>query len=148
MKTRKSQWTILVCLVAALAITISTSAQTITTFDVPGDVGGTYPTIVIESGAITGFSVDGAGVSHCFLRAPGGSITTFDFPGWGGSVGTQCPSMNDSGTIAGLYSDAADHIHGFVRDRHGTVHHRGLPGLNSHDRYKYQSGRYGRWSLP
>ena len=62
-------------------------AQTITTFDVPGDVYGTYPYMIIPDGTITGEYCD-ATLCHGFLRSPRGAITTFDVRGAGGSEGT------------------------------------------------------------
>ena len=83
MKTRKAEWTILLCVVATLAITIPTSAQTITTFDVPGDVDGITTMRSSRAATISGFYLDADDVSHAFLRAPDGDITTFDVPGCG-----------------------------------------------------------------
>jgi hypothetical protein len=98
-------------LVVGLAITISTSAQIITTYDVPGAVGGTYPNMIVTTGEVSGSSLDADGISHAFVRAADGTITTFDVPGWGGNVGTRATSMDDSGTIAEVYSDASEHVH-------------------------------------
>ena len=87
METCKSKWMVLLWVVAGLAITIPTSAQTITTFDIAGNVDGITTNAIIDSGAIAGFYLDANDVSHAFLRARDGTITTFDVPGSGGSVG-------------------------------------------------------------
>jgi hypothetical protein len=49
-------------------------------------------------GAVTGYCYDANGMAHGFLRASGGTITTFDAPG---SLGTLPASINPAGTITG-----------------------------------------------
>ena len=51
-------------------------AGTVTTFDVPGCTS-TNPTAINPDGAITGYYSDVSFVTHGFLRAPDGTITTF-----------------------------------------------------------------------
>jgi len=55
------------------------------------------------------------------VRAPSGTITTFDAPGagTGPGQGTDCTAINPEGEIAGIYYDTNDVAHGFVRDRNG-----------------------------
>src|SRR5947209_2032749 len=65
---------------AAACFGQDTPHPTFTTFDVPGDVNGTFPSGINPRGAITGYYSD-AITSHGFLRAPNGTITTFDGPG-------------------------------------------------------------------
>src|SRR4029077_19277380 len=67
---------------------VRTPDGTITTFDVPGaGTGpgqGTFPGLVDcinPAGAITGGYVDASNVFHAYVRAPEGTITTFDVPG-------------------------------------------------------------------
>ena len=106
MKPRRWMSTILVCLSAALAISVQLSAQTITTFDAPG-VGtspaqGTNATGINAYGAITGMYTDSNYVWHGFLRAPNGTFTTFDAPGAGTGVyyGTFAFGLNLEGATA------------------------------------------------
>lgn len=72
----------------ALGLCASASAQpTIITFDAPGagtGMGqGTFGMIVTPAGTLGGVVIDANNVSHGFVRAPGGAITTFDVPGAG-----------------------------------------------------------------
>jgi uncharacterized membrane protein len=103
---------------------------TIITYDGPGagtgPFQGTFPAIqdgINSAGAITGSIWDGSDVDHGFVRAPDGSITTFDTPGagTGSGQGTFPNGINEPGTITGYYIDNNDVIHGFLRTRtHGT----------------------------
>ena len=86
--TSRSRWMLPVLLIATLAASIPTFAQSIVTFDVPGAVGGTYPMIILESGPIAGYYLDADGLEHGFLRGADGTITKFDVPGTGGTYGT------------------------------------------------------------
>ena len=56
-------------------------------------------------------------MSHGFLRAPDGTITTFDPPG---SIYTVSNSINNKGAIAGYYTAVGGMDHGFVRAADGT----------------------------
>jgi hypothetical protein len=70
------------------------------------------------AGAITGYyqgpGYGGLGPSHGFLRAPNGTIISFDPPG---STSTFAFAINPAGTITGNY--ATDQYHGFLRARYG-----------------------------
>jgi predicted membrane protein len=87
-----------------------------TTFDVPGDVFGTFGSGINSAGVITGTYCD-AITCHGFLRAPDGSFTTFDPPG---SLVTQPVGINEGGAVTGGYVDAAFNFHSFVRAADGT----------------------------
>ena len=53
------------------------------------------------------------------MRVKGGNITTFDVPGAGGLFlgdGTYSQSINPSGEITGIYTDAIGAYHGFLRE--------------------------------
>jgi hypothetical protein len=91
-----------------------------------------------DSGAIAGIYTDANNVFHGYLRSPEGAFTTFDAPGAGtGSYqGTGCPSdcpvdINDSGAIAGTYTDANNVFHGFVRSPKGTLTTFDAPGAGT-----------------
>jgi hypothetical protein len=102
----------------------------ITLFDPPGVEGltgsgqGTVVYGLNPLGAVAGFYLDANFVNHSFLRAPNGSITTFDDPSAGSVVGsyqgTIAYDINVWGTIAGFYRDANDINHGFVRSPWGA----------------------------
>jgi hypothetical protein len=62
------------------------------------------PSGITPDGVIIGYYVNASGVRHGFLRAPDGTITTFDPPG---STFTQPTSINEAGEIAGAYCDTA-----------------------------------------
>ena len=102
----------------------------ITEFDVSGagtsGHRGTIP-ISINSGVITGTYVTGSAsttsVYHGFVRAANGTITTFDAPAAGtdDKQGTRPVAINSQGAITGVYSDANDQKHGFVRNPDGSI---------------------------
>jgi hypothetical protein len=109
---------------------LRTADGLITTFDVPGtgtaagegtQIGGVDN--LNKSGAVSGTYVDGHSVSHGYLRAADGIITTFDVPGAGTAPGqgTVSSGINDSGVIAGVYGDASGVNHGFLRTSDGTI---------------------------
>lgn len=105
----------------------------ITPFDVPGAGTGAFQGTIARGinpeGAITGSYTDANGVSHGFLRASDGAFTTIDVPGAGTSPpappsffiqGTFPGAINPEGTIAGVYTDANNENHGFLRAPDGT----------------------------
>ena len=85
-------------------MSITLSAQTITTFDAPGGgtgaFQGTFATNINPSGTIIGFSGDANNVRHGFIRSQDGSFTIFDAPGAGTAAfqGTRAYATNPSGT--------------------------------------------------
>src|SRR5437773_161954 len=94
---------------------------TITTFDAPN--AGTGPgqgTIVFSvdclnpAAAISATSLDASDVFHGVLRAPDGTMTTFDVPGAGTGPfqGTLTFGINQAGTTEGDYVDPRDVSHG------------------------------------
>ena len=95
---------------------------TFITIDVPGaGTGpgqGTSPFGITPAGVITGYDLEADNFTrHGFLRAPDGTITTFDPAG---SVRTSPFSINPAGAISGTYRDASSLFHGFLRARDGT----------------------------
>ena len=106
---------------------------TFTTFDVPGAATGsgfgTVASGIDPEGGITGYystvEPNFGVVFHGFLRAPNGTITTFNAP----HALTQVTfnSINPAGTITGLYEDTNFVFHGFVRGRDGTFTTYDLP---------------------
>jgi hypothetical protein len=105
-----------------LSATADDHKATIITFDAPGAGStaagqGTYSYGINTPGAVTGWYIDGGWVWHGFLRAPDGSITTFDAPGAGTSayLGTVPYSINTEGAITGFYIDSGIAVHGFLR---------------------------------
>jgi hypothetical protein len=106
----------------------------ITLFEAPdagtGTYAGTEPISINTAGDITGMYtvsfVLHAHVYHGFVRAAAnGAITEFDAPGAGGgkgdNQGTFPISINTAVKIAGMYSDASDVFHGFVRAANGMI---------------------------
>ena len=102
----------------------------ITTFDAPGacssgpscSMRAPSPVSINPEGAIAGYYLDASDVSHGFVRALDGRITTFDAPGAGSSgryapIRAPCPTASTRrGTITGYYIDANNVYHGFLRD--------------------------------
>jgi uncharacterized membrane protein len=69
------------------------------------------------SGDIAGSYVDGAGITHGFVRLANGSITSFDVLG---ATGTAAVGINAAGQIVGSYV-AGQTDHGFFRAADGTI---------------------------
>lgn len=110
--------------VLPFAIQPSAQSQTYVTFDPPNSVGATQGVnSITQAGSIVGNYQDLSFVSHGFLRAANGSITTIDAPGAGISFfqGTVPSGINQPGTITGYYVDGSYNWHGFVRDAKGTM---------------------------
>jgi len=97
---------------------------TITTFDVSAAGTGAFQGTLASGflgispdGRIAGAYVDANNVNHGFLRAPDGTIITFDVPGVGTGAfqGTSPLGINAEGAITGYYIDASNVGHGFLR---------------------------------
>ena len=82
-----------------------------TSFDPSGSVY-TEPLGINDSGAISGYYEDSAGVFHGFVRTPSGAITRFDPPS---SVGTHAYGINKAGSIVGQFDDSQGG-HCFIRN--------------------------------
>ena len=112
---------------------------TLTTFDAPGagsttdSFQGTYPSSINQAGAICGAYIDDSNVFHSFVRAPDGTLTTFDAPGAGTGAfqGTVAFANNPAGAITGYYLDESNVNHGFVRAHNGTFTTFEAPGAGT-----------------
>jgi len=108
---------------------------TLTEFDAPGaDMFdghlGTAASSINTSGVVTGFYRDiNYFITHGFVRATNGAITTFDAPG--GDQGTEPISINDAGVTAGTYLDVNYAQHGFVRAANGSISVFDAPGAGT-----------------
>jgi len=73
-----------------------------------------------DLGAVAATYLDSSNVYHGFLRSPEGTFTSFDAPGAdltaGDYNGTFPVNINNSGLIAGFYTDASYVPHGFIRE--------------------------------
>ena len=134
---RKLQLVPAAIILIALAISTSTFAQTVTTFDAPGAgtgaFQGTYATNIAPSGPIIGFSGDANNVRHGFVRSQDGSFTIFDAPGAGTAAfqGTRAYATNPSGTVTGWFNDSAGAVHGYVRSNQGAITVFDAPGAGT-----------------
>lgn len=92
------------------------SDGTYTTFDPPG-AASSGAVNINANGIVVGNFVDNGSISHAYLRNSDGTFVILDAPGAGQSPisGTYVVAINDSGTIAGWYTDANGVRHGFVR---------------------------------
>jgi hypothetical protein len=92
---------------------------------------GTFAKSVDSAGAIAGYYIDASGVSHGFLRAPDGFVTSFDVPGAGTAPGhgTFAYTIDTAGAITGDYTDAGNISHGFVRAASGVITRFQAPGV-------------------
>jgi len=85
-------------------------------------------------GGVIGYYIDDMGFAfHGFLRAPDGTITTFDAPGAGTSypLGTFAESINTVGAITGFYQDGSSVYHGYLRAPGGTLTSFDAPGAGT-----------------
>jgi hypothetical protein len=64
------------------------------------------------AGSVAGNYFDAGGVSHGYVMAADGTITSFDPPG---STDTAGAGINDNGAITGGYTGSKDAIHGYIR---------------------------------
>ena len=117
---------------------VRAASGAITTFDVTGagtagsaQGQGTQPLSINAMGDIAGFYVAANGGFHGFIRASDGTITApIDVPGAGTSggtehhgsvVGTLPLSIDAAGDTTGIYTDASQVGHAFVRAADGTM---------------------------
>jgi len=103
---------------------------TVTEFDVPAAATGPglgtmteWAQCVNSAGAVTGIYFDQNGAVHGFVRAPDGTITTFDAPGAGigSGQGTFAVGINPAGTIVGISQDNNGVYHGLLRTADGKI---------------------------
>ena len=94
---------------------------------------GTFPVSLNDVSVVTGYYVDANGVSHGFLRTPGGKLTQLDDSeaGTGAYQGTSPESINNLGVVAGYYVDASYFYHGFLRTPDGQFTSFEAPGAVS-----------------
>jgi hypothetical protein len=111
---------LLVCALQLYGQPTASGAATCTTFDPLGSTS-TQPQSINPAGVITGYYFDANFVAHGFLRAPNGTLTTFDPPGYPNntlainSVGNSL-AINPAATITGSYVDnISGYVHGFLR---------------------------------
>jgi hypothetical protein len=88
-----------------------------TVFDVPGATG-TFPISINLEGTITGQFPDANGLTHGFLRAANGAITTFDAPA--ADQGTFPQAIDLTGDVTGSYCNATN-CYGFLRAAGGVT---------------------------
>src|SRR5437870_3076923 len=98
----------------ALATTEPAAGESFITFQVSGN--NTYASAINAGGAVTGSYVDASSISHGYVRAADGAITTFDPQG---SQGTFPASINRKGAVTGLY--IGPNYHGFLRKPKGKI---------------------------
>src|SRR5205807_2581259 len=103
---------------------LRTSDGTFKMFDAPGAGTGSGQGTLTASfsglnqpGVIAGYYSDASDVTHGFVRAADGTITTFDAPGagTGSGQGTFPFSNNPAAGSSGNYTDASGVNHGFLR---------------------------------
>jgi hypothetical protein len=114
-------------LVAVAAGPLILTAQTITTYDVTGATGGTFPGPINRGGTVVGEYINSTGF-HGFLRAPDGTITSFNPPADSLTSGTTTPfALNNLGAVVGIYTHGIVEF-GFLRDPLGNFTDIAPPG--------------------
>jgi hypothetical protein len=126
-----------------MAVAANAHEPRIITFDPPGAGTGQYQgtgcfaytncsVLINNAGAITGYFLDANNVYHGFLRSPDGKFTIFNAPGAdtnaGDFNGTLPNGINDAGAITGVYYDASNEGHGFLRSPKGKFTTFDVPG--------------------
>jgi hypothetical protein len=108
---------------------------TLTTFDVTGAGTGANQGTYMASqeglsaeGAVAGWYIDANGVSHGYVHAADGTITTFDAPGAGTGANQGTFAYGVTPAIPGVYYDASNILHGFVRSESGDFTAIDVPG--------------------
>jgi hypothetical protein len=91
---------------------------TIASFD-PAGSSFTAAYGITRNGAVAGYYDDSSFVAHGFLRAPDGTVATFDAPG--GTNGTYVNGVSADGWLAGYTIDGEFVAHGFVRSPEGKI---------------------------
>src|SRR6201987_1489322 len=119
---------------------VRASDGTFAAFDAPGagtgSGQGTFAFNINPAGAIAGYYLDASNVFHGFVRAPNGAITTFDAPGAGtgsfqGTITAGADGLNPARAIVGVYFDASNVAHGFVRAADGAITTFDVPGAGT-----------------
>lgn len=86
-------------------------------------------------GAIASYYIDDSFVVHVYLRSPSGEVAEFLPPGagpYGVNCYSDCPvGLNDWGAITGIYLDANNIYHGFVRSPEGRANTFDAPGAGA-----------------
>jgi hypothetical protein len=96
-------------------------------FDAPGagnlpnayPIQGTQAFSINLALVVVGYYTDTNSITHCFLRAPNGTITNIDPPGSVGSSNQFPIVINAAGAVVGNFSDQLG-FHGFLRNPGGT----------------------------
>ncbi|MEX3965159.1 hypothetical protein AB4Y42_23565 [Paraburkholderia sp. EG286B] len=104
-------------------------------FDVPGEDTsyGPVPAAINNAGAVAGYYLDAGFAEHSFLRAPDGTITTFDPPGTACTPGAFCSTaigITPGGVVMGSYVDLTGG-HGYLRTPDGQFQKFDVPGSNN-----------------
>ena len=112
----------------------------ITKFDVPAAATGpglgtatAWAQCVNAAGGMTGYYFDQNGAGHGYVRAPNGTIATFDAPGagTGSGQGTYTWAINPAGLTAGASQDNNGVYHGLLRAADGTITMFDIPGAGT-----------------
>ena len=125
---------------------LRTAAGKFTTFVAPGacttgvnqGCHGTGAWNINIFGTIVGAYEDNSGnfVAHTFIRSPGGRFKTFSVPGSSMEAGqgtepARSSGLNLEGAVTGLYYDANNAFHGFLRNPNGTFIKFEAPGADT-----------------
>ena len=92
------------------AYQVNQATGVFTAIKIPGAVSATA-TGISRGGYIVGFAKDAAGTTSSWMLAPGGQLTTYQFPG---GSNTQAFGINPQKQIVGSYLDGNGVQHGFV----------------------------------
>lgn len=127
--------------ISAQPLTSGGSVGTFTTLDVSGAGTsadqGTLAICINAAGASAGIYSNETGLLHGFVRAADGTVATFDAPDAGTSSngnyvrGTFPMSINTAGDVVGVYFDANNGYHGFLRLADGAITEFDAPGAGA-----------------
>ena len=105
------------CLTIAAECPIASAEAKWVSIDVTGSSQST-PVAINDKEVVTGSWLDNSGISHGFVRASDGTITSFDAAE---EVNTQVLAINKDGLVAGYYFDFSGNESGFIRAPDGTI---------------------------
>jgi hypothetical protein len=126
-----------------MAVAVNAHEPRIITIDAPGAGTGQNQgtgcfaytdcsVLINNAGVVTGYYLDSNNVYHGFVRRPDGKVTGFEAPDAdtkaGDFNGTLPNAINDAGAITGMYYDANNEGHGFLRSPEGKFTTFDVPG--------------------
>jgi len=110
----------LVSYIVLLFLSSPAAAEKFVVFDPDGSTSTIVSGINAE-GAVTGWSLQGEASFNSFIRAPDGTLLSFNLRHAGKVLGTQAQAINADGVVTGTYYDEYGVQNGFIRAADGKI---------------------------